>query len=84
MEHEHQPDQAELTGIHINFENQAIEFEDQHGTIGGLRFTGETVLYEGQPLLLRPTPDAGAAPEPAPIPPARPTRPPRSSRNPSL
>jgi len=32
----------------------AIEFEDQHDTIGRLRCTGETMLYEGQPLFLKP------------------------------
>jgi hypothetical protein len=62
MEREHHPDQIELTGIHINLEAQAIEFEDRYGTLGRLRFTGETVLYEGQPLLLRPTPPPATAP----------------------
>ncbi len=52
--------QRELTGIHINLEEQAIEFEDRHGTIGRLVFGQEVVLYEGQPLLLAP-PDPLAA-----------------------
>jgi len=55
MERDQQPYQTELTSIHINLAEQAIEFEDRHGTVGRLRFTGETVLYEGQPLLLTPT-----------------------------
>jgi len=63
MEREPPPNHIELTGIHINLQAQAIEFEDRYGTIGRLRFTGGTVLYEGQPLLLTPTPDAGHSPE---------------------
>jgi hypothetical protein len=59
---------AELTGIHVNFAEQAIEFEDRQGTIGRLRFTGETVLYEGQPLLLLPTdPDTREVRTPPPV-----------------
>jgi hypothetical protein len=56
MEREPQDYHIDLTGIHINLEEQAIEFEDRHGTVGRLRFGAETVLYEGAPLLLRPTP----------------------------
>jgi len=59
MEHEPLPHAIQLTGIHINFDDQAIEFEDRHGTVGRLRFTGETVLNEGRPLLLTPTGDPG-------------------------
>jgi hypothetical protein len=55
MERAKQPYHRELTGIHINLDEQAIEFEDRHGTIGRLVFGHETVLYEGQPLLLAPT-----------------------------
>jgi hypothetical protein len=55
MEREEYRYQRELTGIHINLQDQAIEFEDRHGTIGRLVFGQETVLYEGQPLLLAPT-----------------------------
>jgi hypothetical protein len=65
-----------LEALHINVAEQAIEFEDRHGTVGRLRFGGETVLYEGQPLLLLPTP-----PEPTPRPARRrptPTPPPAS------
>ena len=78
MERRQHPEQIELTGIHINFAEQAIEFEDQHGTVGRLRFTGETVLYEGQPLLLRPTPDAGSPTEQSKA--LLPDRPPLPSR----
>src|SRR5436305_27444 len=63
MERDYSSYRSELTGIHINLEAQAIEFEDRYGTIGRLRFTGETVLYEGQPLLLRPTPPPATAPK---------------------
>ncbi len=38
--------------VRLNLEAQAIEFEDRHGTVGRLRFIGETVLDEGRPLLL--------------------------------
>src|SRR5256885_6953258 len=69
MERDHHPKPTQLTGIHINLTEQAIEFEDRHGTIGRLRFTGETVLYEGQPLLLRPTPRDPNAPEQPTVPP---------------
>jgi hypothetical protein len=55
MEREQYPEQTQLTGIHINLEDHTIEFEDQHGTIGRLRCTGATVLYEGQPLFLAPS-----------------------------
>lgn len=48
MERDRYPDPVQLTGIHINLTEQAIEFEDAHGTVGRLRFTSETVLYEGQ------------------------------------
>jgi hypothetical protein len=58
MERESYPEPVHLTGIHSNLEEQAIEFEDRHGTIGRLVFGEETVLYEGQPLLLAPTSDA--------------------------
>ena len=61
---EQHPDQTHLTGIHLNLGDQAIEFEDQHGTIGRLRFTDGTVLYEGQPLLLTPKLNAGLPAEP--------------------
>lgn len=79
MEHEPHVDPIQLTGIHLNLEAQALEFEDRHGTVGRLRFTGETVLYEGRPLLLLPSgepaspvdhpaspaPDQPIAPKPA-------------------
>ncbi len=55
MEREPNPEQTSLTGIHINLAASAIEFEDRYGTIGRLRFTGATVLYEGAPLLLTPS-----------------------------
>ena len=89
MEREGHPYLIELTGIHINFDDQAIEFEDRHGTVGRLRFTGTTVLYEGRPLLLRPPRDAGPTTEQpaAPLPdrpPRRRTQPPRASPNTSL
>ncbi len=68
MEREPAPEQTALTGIHINLEASAIEFEDRYGTIGRLRFTGETVLYEGHPLLLTPTSEPSAPAEhPAPL-----------------
>jgi hypothetical protein len=52
-----------LEALHINLAEQAIEFEDRHGTVGRLRFGGATVLYEGQPLLLLPsTPEPAARP----------------------
>jgi hypothetical protein len=57
MEREPYREPSQLTGIHINLDEQAIEFEDRHGTIGRLVFGRETVLYEGQPLLLVPTDD---------------------------
>jgi hypothetical protein len=57
MEREPQIDLIQLTGIHLNLEAHAIEFEDRHGTVGRFRFTGETVLYEGRPLLLLPSGD---------------------------
>ena|SRR5579859_1726218 len=69
MEREPRLEPIQLTGIHLNLEAQAIEFEDQHGTVGRLHFTGETVLYEGRPLLLIPT-DAPASPVEAPAPPS--------------
>jgi hypothetical protein len=55
MEREPPREPSQLTGIHINLDEQAIEFEDRHGTIGRLVFGREIVLYEGQPLLLAPT-----------------------------
>jgi len=54
-------------GIPLNLEAGAIEVEDCHGTVGRLRFSGETVLSEGRPLLLTPT-DAPALPERPPAP----------------
>ena len=76
MEHDTHPSHTELTGIHINLAEQAIEFEDRHGTVGRLRFTGEIVLYEGQPLLLRPTSDTKPpSPQTTPPPPGQPHRP---------
>jgi hypothetical protein len=57
MERDPAPSPTELTGIHINLADQAIEFEDRHGTIGRLVFGQEVVLYEGQPLLLAPRGD---------------------------
>src|SRR5436305_12497653 len=88
MERDYSSYRSELTGIHINLETQAIEFEDRHGTVGRLRFTGETVLYEGRPLLLTPTDDPLTAADP-PAPPV-PDQPPsladpspRPSHNPS-
>jgi hypothetical protein len=68
MERESQPCQTDLTGVHINLEAGAIEFEDRHGTVGRLLFTGESVLYEGQPLLLTPM-DQRATPRQQPAPP---------------
>ena len=65
MEREQPAHCTALTGIHINLVEQAIEFEDRHGTVGRLRFTDATVLYEGQPLLLMPISDAKAAAEQA-------------------
>jgi hypothetical protein len=56
MERERPPYEIELTGIVINLMDQVIEFEDRFGTVGCLRFAGETILYEGQPLLLKPSP----------------------------
>src|SRR5438067_13602156 len=50
-----------LTGIHINLKEHAIEFEDQHGTVGRIVFSGETVLVEGQPLTLAPRPEVSQA-----------------------
>jgi hypothetical protein len=87
MEREPHPYQTELTGIHINLEERAIEFEDRHGTVGRLVFTSETVLYEGRPLLLTPT-DQRDRPRQQPAPPAtnQPERsdspPPHLSHNP--
>src|SRR4051794_12684894 len=75
MEHEPHLAPTHLTGIHLNFEEHAIEFEDQHGTVGRLRFTGETVLYEAHPLLLTPTPPPAPAPAAAPLPAAPRPRP---------
>ena len=54
-----------LTGSYINLAEQAIEFGDRQGTISRLRFTGDTVLSEGLPLLLTSTPDRGTAAAPA-------------------
>ncbi len=54
VKRELQPDQMQLTAIHIDLEEHAVEFGDRHGTIGRLRFSGATVLYEGQPLLFTP------------------------------
>ncbi len=45
---------TELTGIHINLEQGAIEFEDRHGTIGRLLFRNDVTYYEGRPLLVTP------------------------------
>jgi hypothetical protein len=56
LERAQRPSPTELTGIQLTLAAQAIEFEDQYGTVGRLRFSGEAVVYEGQPLLLRPTP----------------------------
>jgi hypothetical protein len=76
MEREPRPDPTQLTGIHLNLEAGAIEFEDRHGTVGRLRFTGETVLYEGRPLLLLPSGDvANPAESPTPPIPDQPTSP---------
>jgi len=58
QERESHAEPTHLTGIHINLEDHAIEFEDHHGTVGRLRFTDETVLYEGRPLLLTPNADS--------------------------
>lgn len=68
MEREPHPEPVQLTGIHLNLEAQAIEFEDRHGTVGRLRFTGETVLYEGRPLLLLPSGDPADPEESSPPP----------------
>lgn len=85
MKRDHALASIHLTGIHINLVEQAIEFEDQHGAIGRLRFTGEQVLYEGQPLLLTPNVDPDAAVEqsvsPRPDTPHPSDRPRRPSRN---
>ncbi|HLZ72693.1 MAG TPA: hypothetical protein VKV26_22540 [Dehalococcoidia bacterium] len=76
MEHEPGPEQIHLTGIHINLQAQAIVFEDHHGTVGRLVFGGETVLYEGRPLLLLPSGDpANPTERPAPPGPDRPLPP---------
>jgi hypothetical protein len=81
MQREPQRDQVQLTGIHINLEEQAIELEDRHGTVERLVFSGESVLYEGQPLLLTPT-EQRATPRQQPTPPA-PGQPERSDAPPS-
>ena len=66
-----------LKGIYINFEERAIEFEDQYGTVGRIVFTGERILVEGQPLTLAAPPEIAEQPpepvdmsEPSPRPPA--------------
>ena len=59
-EQEH-PSKLPLKGIYINVRERAIEFEDDHGTVARIVFTGETVLVEGQPLTLVPS----AEPQPA-------------------
>ena len=81
MEREPHLEPIQLTGIHLNLEAQAIEFEDRNGKVGRLRFTGETVLYEGRPLLLQPSADPESPVEPpaspgpdAPLPPHLPAR----------
>jgi hypothetical protein len=78
MEYEPRPEPVQLTGIHLNLDAQAIEFEDRHGTVGRLHFTGETVLYEGRPLLLLPSSNP-LAPVEAPAPPL-PDQPPTANR----
>jgi hypothetical protein len=76
MEHEPRLDPIQLTGIHLNLEASAIEFEDRHGTVGRLRFTGETVLYEGRPLLLLPSGEpASPVDQPASLAPDQPIAP---------
>jgi hypothetical protein len=87
MERESPVEPSHLTGIHINLEDQAIEFEDRHGTIGRLVFGQEVVLYEGQPLLLTPTREphgdaASAAQPPHPNQQRRRHAAPQSSHNP--
>src|SRR5437763_2270910 len=83
MEREPRLDPIHLTAIHLNLEDQAIEFEDRHGTVGRLRFTGETMLYEGRPLLLTPTDDPLTAAEP-PVPPVPDQPPPLADPSPRL
>jgi hypothetical protein len=68
MEREPRLEPSQLTGIHLNLEEGAIEFEDRHGTVGRLRFTSETVLYEGRPLLLLPSGDPTNSEEASPPP----------------
>jgi hypothetical protein len=75
---------TQLTGIHISFAEQAVEFGDRHGTVGRLRFTGQTVLYEGRPLLLLPSAELAPQPEPQQLDPsAAPDFPPHTFHNPS-
>lgn len=63
-----------LKGIYINVEERAIEFEDEHGTVGRILFSGEHILLEGRPFMLsgaeqssgepsEPQHDAPAAPQ---------------------
>jgi hypothetical protein len=49
--------QLPLKGIYIDFDERAIEFEDQHGTVGRIVFSGETVLVEGHLLTLASAPE---------------------------
>ena len=68
MSAEHESKQElPLKGIYINFEERSIEFEDRHGTVGRIVFTGERTLVEGRPLTLaaaREEADARAATQP--------------------
>ena len=52
MEREHKPVVTPLTGIHIDLEERTIEFENRYGTVARLLFRGETVLFEGIPVLV--------------------------------
>jgi len=53
MSAEHESTQElPLKGIYINFEDRSIEFEDRHGTVGRIVFTGDRLLVEGRPLTL--------------------------------
>ena len=50
MEHEPQHDREVLTAIHIDLIEQAVEFEDRHGTVDRMPFIDGKVVADGAVL----------------------------------
>jgi hypothetical protein len=68
MTSEHEGGSIPLTAIHIDLRERSISFEADNRTLARLRFTGESVLFEGpsRPPLESMAPATVPSPEPAP------------------